>query len=128
MSKLSIRKDQKPAFLRDVEDHGDYFVLRLEGPIGTHALEQNRGKMTRVIEEFKLFKKHMLCDFGSVQDCDTATMAALVNRLAELRKLGNKRLILFNVKDRLNNLFEIAHLEKVFSIHASETEAAASLK
>lgn len=127
MKPLKIREKVKPDFLQIIEEHDRFFIIRLKGEISTPALEANREKMTALLDEHKLYRKNILCDFKSVTDSDTATLAVLINRFSELKKLSGNKLVLFNIHEELKELVGIAHLEELFLIRPSEAEAVTAL-
>ncbi len=128
MKTIEIKTEKKPAMLKSLEDHGDFFLMRIQGAIDTYALEQNRDKMDGVLDGYKLYEKQLLVDFCGVTRADTATLAILISRLAIRKKSGGKKLIFFGVLDTLRNLFEIAHLDELFAIRETEKEAIAALR
>lgn len=126
MTPLKVSPKIRPAFLKAIEEHENFFLFRLQGDIDTHALETNREKMEEVLEEFKICSKNILCDFQLVNNSDTATLAVLISRIKELREDGHK-LVFFNVPQKMLNLFEIAHLDEIFTVCSSQAEAEKAL-
>lgn len=127
MKLVSIDDAVRPPFLLAVEDHGSFFVLRLGGEIRTREIELYYDKMTAVIEGCGLHSKSILCDFGRVTGADTATIAALVKRLADFRRQGKGKLVFFNIPDTVCSLFQIARLANLFTLCKSQQEAEAAL-
>ncbi len=129
MKLIQLASKTRPAFLQAVEDHGSFFMVRLKGDLDTRALEGNHDKMTAVIEEHGLYTRSVLCDFGEVTDSDTATVAALIERFAEFRKAASgRKLIFFNIRGELKEIFEITHLAEIFTICENEQQALEALK
>ena len=124
---ITLEPEFKPAYLESIEDHDNFFLVRVKGQLGTHALEQGGDKMTAVINRVNLYSKSILCDFSGVTDSDTAMLAALIKRLADFRKTGSNKMVFFNIRGELRELFEIAHLAKLFLICQTREEAEAAL-
>lgn len=127
MKPIEIGEKARPAMLKSLEDHGQFFIIRVQGAIDTNALEENRDKMDAVLDGYEIYKKQLAVDFSEVSRADTATLAVLISRLAVRKKHGGKKLVFFGVHHTLRNLFEIAHLEEIFTIRETEKEAVAAL-
>jgi len=116
-----------PGFLEKIETHDSYFILRFKGELDMASIAKNRPKMDKVIKQFDLFSKHVLCDFGHATYGDTATVAAMITRLAELNKRQNK-LVFFNVPTSLESIIEISKVGQLFAICKTEQEALDTLQ
>ncbi len=128
METLKFDEKLKPHYLRAVEDHGDFFIIRLQGDVNTHALEHGGKKMAALIEKNNVYSKPTLCDFEFVTDSDTATLAVLIKGFLEFRKHGGQKLVFFNIPGELRSLFEIAHLAEFFRVCESQDEAIAVVR
>ncbi len=127
MKLLKIEPKLKPPFLEAIEDHESFFIIRLQGDIETSALGQWHGKMSEIIDQTKIYARPIICDFGKVKDCDTATVAALIKRFSEFRKEGTGKLVFFNIQGELQSIFEITRLDQLFTVRKTQEEAVAAL-
>ena len=124
---FSEKDTEAPSYLNAVEEHEDYFLVRLKGAMGKDSLERNRPKMTAMIKKFDLYSKNVLCDFKQVTEADTATVASLVSRLADF-KLRKNTLIFFNVPERLKVFMDVTKVAPYFRIYGTLEEALEGVK
>ena len=119
---FSEKDAEAPSYLSAIEEHEDYFLVQFKGGMGKESLELNRAKMTAVIKELDLYSKNILCDFSKVVEADTATVAALVSRLADF-KLRKNTMVFFNVPERLRIFMDITKVLPYFRVCGTLEEA-----
>jgi ABC-type transporter Mla MlaB component len=111
-----------PSYLEAVEDHGSYFVVIFKADMSKRALEKDRGQMSSVIEKYDLYSKHILCDFSRVRAVDTATVAALVSRVADA-KARNNLIVFYGVTKHLQIFMDVTRVAPYFKICTTQEEA-----
>jgi len=111
-----------PAYLDTIEDKGEVFLVRLKGDLDMNVLGVDREKMTAVINTMQLYTKNILIDFKKVTNTDSATVAALLGRLLDIKKY-EKRIALFNIPKHFCQLIEVLKVEHNFIIYQNESLA-----
>jgi anti-sigma B factor antagonist len=99
---------------------GDAVVAALRGEIDLHNSPQVRGALLKFLEDNKPAK--LVLNLGEVPYMDSSAIAVLVEALQKMRKAGGK-VVLTNLQPRVKGLLEIARLDSIFGIAASEEEA-----
>jgi len=120
--RLKIQKEDSPNYLDTIEDLGHLFLLRLNGPLDTAALERERDKMTTVINKFELYSKDVIIDFTHVTSTDSATIGSIIDRFNLIDNWQNK-IGLFNIPEHMKNLIDILRVTKDFIIYDNEETA-----
>jgi len=101
---------------------GDAIVASLQGEIDLHNSPQVRQALLKYLDEGK--PKKLVLNLGQVPYMDSSAIAVLVEALQKMRKNGGK-VFLTNLQPRVKGLLEIARLDSIFGISASEEEALA---
>ena len=98
---------------------GDVAVLEIVGRLdsdGTKNLED------AVLEVISSGVSRMLMDFGQVDYINSSGLRVLLMALQQLKKNGG-RLHLCDIKDYMNEVFEISGYNEIFPIYPSQAEA-----
>jgi anti-sigma B factor antagonist len=103
-----------------IRRQGDAVVATLRGEIDLHNSPQVRSALLKCLDENKPAK--LVLNLSQVPYMDSSAIAVLVEALQRLRKTGGK-IFLVDVQPRVKGLLEIARLDTIFSIVASEADA-----
>jgi anti-sigma B factor antagonist len=101
---------------------GDAAVAALRGEIDLHNSPQVRTTLLKFLEDNKPQK--LVLNLGEVPYMDSSAIAVLVEALQKMRKTGGK-VYLTNLQPRVKGLLEIARLDSIFGVVATEDEALA---
>jgi anti-anti-sigma factor len=101
---------------------GDAIVATLRGEIDLHNSPLVRTTLLKSLEDNK--PRKLVLNLGGVPYMDSSAIAVLVESLQKMRKVGGK-VFLTNLQPRVKGLLEIARLDSIFGIAASEEEALA---
>ncbi len=118
---------EAPSYLSSIEEHEDYFLLKLQGAIDMSAIAAGRPIMDKVIKQHRLLSKHVICDLSGVEHGDTASIAAVIMRLSEVKKAG-KKLVFCKVPELLRNIIDISKVDQLIEIHDSAESAARTIQ
>ena len=99
---------------------GDAVVATLRGEIDLHNSPDVRARLLKFLDENK--PKKLVLNLGDVPYMDSSAIAVLVEALQKMRKTGGK-IYLTNLQPRVKGLLEIARLDSIFSVVASEEDA-----
>lgn len=99
---------------------GDTMIASVRGEIDLHSSPELRDALLGALTEHK--PKKIILNLSQVSYMDSSAVAVLVEALQKLRKAGGK-LCLTNLQPRVKGLLEIARLDSIFVIAASEEEA-----
>lgn len=97
-------------------------VLELEGDLDFNSSAEVRAALAKPVD--KQIKK-ILINLSLVGYVDSSGLAVFVEVYQKLKRYGGK-LILFNLSDSVRSVFEIAKLDSIFQLAASEKDALAS--
>lgn len=97
-------------------------IASLRGEIDLHNSPLVRTTLLKALEDNK--PKKLVLNLGEVPYMDSSAIAVLVESLQKMRKVGGK-VFLTNLQPRVKGLLEIARLDSIFGIAASEEEALA---
>jgi anti-sigma B factor antagonist len=100
----------------------DAVVATLRGEIDLHNSPQVRSALLQYLDQAK--PKKLVLNLGEVPYMDSSAIAVLVETLQKMRKTGGK-VFLTNLQPRVKGLLEIARLDSIFSIAATEDDALA---
>jgi len=103
-----------------VRREGDAVVASIRGEIDLHNSPGVRTRLLKFIDENK--PKKLVLNLGEVPYMDSSAIAVLVEALQKMRKLGGK-IYLTNLQPRVKGLLEIARLDSIFVVTATEDEA-----
>ena len=99
---------------------GDAVVATLRGEIDLHNSPGVRTTLLKFLDENK--PKKLVLNLAEVPYMDSSAIAVLVEALQKMRKTGGK-IYLTNLQPRVKGLLEIARLDSIFSVVASEEDA-----
>ena len=106
--------------LPSVKRSGDAIVAAIAGEIDLHNSPDLRGDLLRFVEEQKPAK--LVLNLAQVPYMDSSAIAVLVESLQKLRRQGGK-IYLTQLQPRVKGLLEIARLDTIFVITATDDEA-----
>lgn len=104
----------------EVRSEGDAILIPLNGEIDLHTSADLRGQLLRLLENKK--PKKVILNLAGVPYMDSSAIAVLVELLQRVRK-SSGNVYLTNLQPRVKGLLEIARLETIFVVAASEEEA-----
>jgi anti-sigma B factor antagonist len=110
------------AVVPQVQYLGDAVVATLRGEIDLHNSPSVRSTLLKFLEENK--PKKLVLNLAEVPYMDSSAIAVLVEALQKLRKTGGK-IYLTNLQPRVKGLLEIARLDSIFIVTATQEEALA---
>jgi anti-anti-sigma factor len=99
---------------------GDTAVVAITGEVDLNSSTELRNVLFNVLSEWS--PKKLVLNLSLVPYMDSSAIAVLVELL---RKMKGGKVILADLQPRVKGLLEIARLNTVFGIAASETEAMA---
>ena len=105
-----------------VRRSGDAIIASLNGEIDLHNSPILRAALLKLLDENKPGK--LVLNLAQVPYMDSSAIAVLVEALQKLRKIGGK-IYLTNLQPRVKGLLEIARLDSIFVVTASEEDALA---
>ncbi|MCX7826409.1 MAG: STAS domain-containing protein [Verrucomicrobiae bacterium] len=94
-------------------------VLDVSGEVDMHHSPSLLAKLLELISQKKT---RILLNFQGVTYIDSAGLASLIGAFQQLRPQGGQ-LHLANVSKQVHSVFSVARLDKVFTIHATESAA-----
>ena len=106
-----------------VRTEGNVAVLVVSGEVDLYHSPTLLNKLTDLIKQNQ---KRILLNFQSVTYIDSSGLATLIGAYQQLKPQGGQ-LRLAHVSKNVQNVFAVARLDKVFSIHANEEEALQAL-
>ena len=110
------------AVVPSIRKAGDAVVASLRGDIDLHNSPQVRSALLKFVDDNK--PRKLVLNLGEVPYMDSSAIAVLVEALQKMRKTGGK-VFLTNLQPRVKGLLEIARLDSIFSVVATEEEALA---
>lgn len=102
---------------------GNVAVLDVHGEVDLYHSPALLAKLTELIGKKQTT---ILLNFQGVTYIDSSGLASLIGAFQQLRPQGGQ-LRLSNVSQNVQNVFSVARLDKVFSIHPTESEALKAL-
>jgi anti-sigma B factor antagonist len=106
-----------------VRQNGDDVIAVLRGEIDLHNSPGVRTSLLKILDERK--PKKLILNLADVPYMDSSAIAVLVEALQKMRKASGK-IYLTNLQPRVKGLLEIARLDSIFVVAASEEEALGS--
>src|SRR3954451_6819093 len=101
---------------------GDAVLVSLRGEIDLHNSPTIRNTLLGFLDAQK--PRKLILNLGQVPYMDSSAIAVLVEALQKLRRADAKnKLFLTNLQPRVKGLLEIARLDSIFVLSASEAEA-----
>lgn len=111
--------------IRAIEEISGVRVLRLRGPVG-QDVGLDAAAADQAARAEGAFNRPVLFDFKEATDCDSATVAYLVQALR--RRVGAHVPVgIVNAPARLVGELEISRVERLFHVFRTEEEAIAEL-
>jgi anti-sigma B factor antagonist len=109
--------------IKDEEVDAETQVIELAGEIDLYTAPEFKERMVELIEDGK---KRIVVDLSEATFIDSTTLGVLVGGVKRLRPAGGS-LALVCTDQNITKIFEITGLDRVFPIHASRSEALASI-
>ena len=103
-----------------VRHAGDAAVVALQGEIDLHNSPVVRTALLELLEEKK--PARLVINLARVPYVDSSAIAVLVESLQKMRKIGGK-VYLVQLQPRVQGLLEIARLDSIFVVTATEDDA-----
>jgi len=101
------------------EQSGSTTVITVSGDVD---LSSSRELQAELREAISSGPSRLIVDLGGVPYMDSSGVATLVEAMQNSRKKGT-RLVLCGMGDKVQSIFEIARLDKVFTIVGDRAEA-----
>jgi len=101
----------------DIKDEQGYLVILFSGEIDLYGTPHAREVILNCIK----LKRNTVVDLSEVKYIDSSGVASLVEGF-QLAKDKQLEFGLVNVSEAVMNVLQLAHLDKVFPIHASLSE------
>ncbi|MGD1276066.1 MAG: anti-sigma factor antagonist [Tepidisphaeraceae bacterium] len=102
--------------------HGDAVIAAVRGEIDLHNSPELRSALLGVLGKNR--PKKLIVNLAQVPYVDSSAIAVLVETLQKMRR-GGGRVVLVAVQPRVKGLLEIARLDSIFVLAASDDEALA---
>ncbi len=96
-------------------------ILVIEGELDFHATAEVRTALSKLTDKQA---PKILVDFTGVSYIDSSGLAIFVEAFQKTKRYGGK-LVLFNLNPSVRNVLEVARLDSIFALAASEKEALA---
>lgn len=112
--------NQNAPVVTSVRHAGDAAVVALRGEIDLHNSPVVRTALLKLLEEKKPGK--LVINLAEVPYVDSSAIAVLVEALQKMRKIGGK-IYLVQLQPRVQGLLEIARLDSIFIVTATEADA-----
>lgn len=119
---MSQDLDTGSEMINNVRQQDAALLAEVHGEIDLHNSPDLRGHLMRLIEQTK--PKKLILNLKNVPYMDSSAIAVLVESLQKLRK-DKGGVYLTDLQPRVKGLLEIARLETIFNVCASETDALA---
>lgn len=106
--------------VQGIRRQGDAVLASIVGEIDLHNSPQVRTTLLETLQREQ--PQRLILNLEGVPYMDSSAIAVLVESLQKIRKLGGK-IYLTNLQPRVKGLLEIARLDAIFVLTASEEEA-----
>ncbi len=103
----------------------DILVVRLQGEIDHHAVEQIRNDIEEKLLDIK-YRALVLC-FGDIQFMDSSGLGLILGRYRSVFSRGG-RMALCEVTSPLKKLFDMSGLLKILPVYETEMSAVKAVK
>ncbi len=103
-----------------VRREGTTVVVNVRGEIDLHNSPELRGELLKILGDASVRK--LILVLSEVPYMDSSAVAVLVEALQKLRRVGGK-VCLAALQPRVKGLLEIARLDSIFVVTATEEEA-----
>jgi anti-anti-sigma factor len=108
------------ALIPAARSEGEAILLTLRGEIDLHNSPSVRTTLLGFLEAHK--PKKLILNLEQVPYMDSSAIAVMVEALQKLRKTGGK-IYLTHLQPRVKGLLEIARLDSIFLVRATDQEA-----
>ncbi len=106
--------------VQGIRRQGEAVLASIVGEIDLHNSPQVRTTLLETLQREQ--PQRLILNLEGVPYMDSSAIAVLVESLQKIRKLGGK-IYLTNLQPRVKGLLEIARLDAIFVLTASEEEA-----
>lgn len=103
----------------DVDPKNGAVLLRPHGDVDLSCARELQGALHQALRSKP---GRLVVDLSDVPYMDSSGVATLVEAM-QIARRGNTTVILCNLQDKVQSIFEIARLDRVFKIAASSDEA-----
>ncbi len=114
--------DTGSELIKNVRVQETNLLATVHGEIDLHNSPDLRGQLLRLLDQTK--PKKLILNLEGVPYMDSSAIAVLVETLQKIRKTGGV-VCLTNLQPRVKGLLEIARLETIFIVAATEVDALA---
>ena len=94
-------------------------LVELEGELDFHSSPEIRGELGKLVERQVL---KVLIDLKNVNYIDSSGLATFVELFQKMKRY-NGHLVLFNLNQGVRSVFEIAKLDTIFKLAATQKDA-----
>jgi anti-sigma B factor antagonist len=108
--------------IKNVRVEESNLLATVHGEIDLHNSPDLRGHLLRLLDQAK--PKRLILNLQDVPYMDSSAIAVLVETLQRIRKTGGS-VYLTDLQPRVKGLLEIARLETIFTVCATEADALA---
>jgi len=112
-----MTKDTDSPVKFEIDDEQGYLIVRFSGEIDLYGTPHAREVILNCIKS----DRSTVIDLSAVTYIDSSGVASLVEGY-QLAKNNNLEFGLVNISDAVLSVLQLAHLDKVFSIHSSLDE------
>jgi len=119
---LGLTEKTPPIFIKNIETQNNLNIVRLTGDIDMSTVPGIEKMIIASRKNRGALEGNILLDFKCVGNVDSATIAALLILLSDI-KHKNHRLGLVNISPRLEKMFAILEVKDLFKIYKAETTA-----
>lgn len=106
----------------NVRTQGDALIAQVHGEIDLNRSPDLRGHLLRIVNDASPKPKRLVLNLADVPYMDSSAIAVLVQTLQLMN--GHKgQVCLTNVQPRVKGILEIARLESIFKLFATEADA-----
>lgn len=122
MKKIFHKGNSRPSSIWRIEDRAAIRIIRLQGPTDMETVAELESFWKKMEGQKNFRHKDILLDFEKVTHTDSATVAALINATAILKKEHHK-LGMINLGEKLSSLFEIFQVNNLVYFFPTEADA-----
>jgi anti-anti-sigma factor len=116
------RNKPSSAWISASRRQDDAAIVAVRGEIDLHNSPELRGDILQLLADTTV--KRLVLNLAEVPYMDSSAIAVMVEALQKLRKIGGK-IFLTNLQPRVKGLLEIARLDTIFIVTATEADALA---
>jgi stage II sporulation protein AA (anti-sigma F factor antagonist) len=112
--------DSHSDLITHARHEGETLLLTLAGEVDLNLSNDLRTALFALIQKTKV--RQMVMNLSAVPYMDSSAMAVLLESMQKLRRLGGK-VYLTHAQPRVKGLIEMAKLDTIFGVYASEADA-----